>query len=416
MLQNLLSRASGIALGTAAGHALVLLATPYLARRYSPEQFGLLALLLTVTNISIAAGCLRYDLALPSSKPTEARGLLTTAIGISIAMGLLAVGLALAVGSADWARPASELIASPWLLGGCVTLVGLNQATAAWFLHQGQFGRVAWLRFSQGAAFSTFALFPVLGLGWAQVLSFAGGLACVPALFRRGTATEAPWHEAARRQLRFPLMSLPGALLDVVGYSLCIWVIVVSFGQAVAGNYSQIQRLIGAPMMLLSISLGQVLLKQTAGMTQQPEQLRRLVLRTWWLMIGLGTACTVVLWFAGEPLLQLVLGPQWRVDREFVTLVAIAVFIRAAVSPLSSVLVTLRCFKGALLWQVLYFCSAALLMPWVAGHFGFNRFLMFYSFHELVFYSFYLALILRVLRRSVANGNQACGVPADHAK
>lgn len=413
MLGKLLSRASGVAIGTAAGQGLILLATPYLARRYTPEEFGALALLLTISNVSVAAGCLRYDLALPSAKPEDVRGLLVTALRWAFILGTAAGAGIFILAHCGWARAAGPLLAHPFLVGICVTIVGCYQATAAWFLQQAHFARVAWLRFSQGTAFCVLAVLPAPGLGWAQALSFLGGSLGIIRALRPKTGKETKTAVAARQYRQFPTLSLPGALLDVCGYSLCIWVIDLFYGHAVAGNYSQVQRLTGAPLMLLSMSVGQVLLKQTAELSADPAALRRFIHQLLRLLVAIAAVGLGLIWLWGEPLLHLALGPQWHVDRNFVTLIALAVFIRACVSPLSTVLITLRRFKRALVWQTLYFVSALALMPWVAGRLDFTHFVCFYATHEVVFYCFYLVLILRALP-SATPPEQACAFPVNH--
>lgn len=398
MLVALVKRAGGVAIGTAIGQGLVLLVTPYLARHYTPEEFGALALLMTVSNISTAIACLRYDIALPSSTESETKGLLITAITVAGLMAFVVCFLWAVVPGNFLSKHAAGLAGKPVLVGGCVLFVGLYQATSAWFLRRGAFTSFAGMRLSQGAGFSLLALLPGMGLLWAHVLSFAGGLLGLrPAFARDGTKT-VPWHVAARRNKDFPLLSLPGSLLDVCGYSLCIWVIASRYGQGMAGNYSQLQRLIGAPLMLVSVSIGQILLKQTADLASDLNALRRFLAKVLGMMTGLGAAGLLFLWVFGQPIFARLLGSQWRIDREFILLVAIAVFVRACVSPLSAVLITRRCFGSALTWQTLYFCSALTFMPLVASRVDFEHYLLFYATHECVFYGLYLALIHRAVR------------------
>ena len=153
-----------------------------------------------------------------------------------------------------------------------------------------------------------------------------------------------PWWEAARRHREFPLLNLPGALLDVVGYSVSIWVVSSTYGASAAGEYSQIQRIIGAPMMLLSISLGQVLLKHTADLSSDPAAMRGVLLRLLRVLSALAAVGLAGLWLAGAPVISLLLGPGWHVEREMVVLLGLTVFVRACVSPLSAALITLRRF------------------------------------------------------------------------
>jgi O-antigen/teichoic acid export membrane protein len=230
------------------------------------------------------------------------------------------------------------------------------------------------------------------------VASFAAGLIGVWRAARAPAREETGWRDVAGRYRKFPLYSLPGALLDVVGYSVCIWVVASFYGQRAAGEYSQIQRLIGAPLMLVSISLGQILLRHTAELAGDVTELRRLLHRLLRVMGVAAAAALLVLALAGKPIISAMLGPRWHVEHETVVLLGAAVFVRACISPLSSTLITLRRFGLALAWQAAYFCSASLLMPLVASRVGLGGYVRFYVLHELAFYGAYLYLILSAVR------------------
>jgi O-antigen/teichoic acid export membrane protein len=390
-----------VALGTALGQGAMLLATPFLARAYSPAEFGTLALLTTVSNIAMMVACLRYDVALPSAEERDIHGLLVTAALTSLTLGAV-VGVALlALARSPAAHQlAGGLLDHPLLVGACVALVGLYQATNAWFLRGGAYRSIAVLRVAQGGGFGVLAAVPGIGLLAAHVMSFGGGLlAALRAATPSGPRDER-WVDVGVRYRKFPLYNLPGSVLDVVGYSLCIWVVSSYYGRSAAGEYAQIQRIIGAPLMLTSMSLGQILLRGTAELLHAPIEMRRLLLRLLRMMAGLGAAALVLLWLAGKPALQLILGAQWRVDREMIVLLGVAVFTRACVSPLSAVLLTLRRFGTALSWQAAYFCSASLAMPFVAGRYALRDYVRFYAVHEAAFYAVYLYLIFTAVRKA----------------
>src|SRR5262249_7559278 len=115
-------------------------------------------------------------------------------------------------------------------------------------------------------------------------------------------------------------------------------------------------------------------------------------------MAVLAAVALGLLWLAGKPAIALMLGPRWHVEREMIVLLGLAVFVRACVSPLTSSLLTLRRFGLILSWPAVYFCSAAVLMPWVASKLPFAGYLRFYAAHETVFYAAYFGLILLATR------------------
>lgn len=376
----------------------MLVFTPYLARQYTPEEFGLLALLTTASNISMAVACLRYDLAIPSADERHVRGLLVVSV---ISAGILASLVGLVVISPSGSAligVAPSLIASPVLLITCIVLVGTYQTSSAWLLRRAAFRDVGLMRISQGACFSLLAAIPGVGLLWPHAVSFASGLFGLKRAFRARSREDVMWHIVARRYVHFPLYSLPGAALDVVGYSLCIWVLTSTYGASYAGEYSQVQRVIGGPMMLLSISFSQVLLKYTADHSASPASLRELLRKSFQAIGAVAIVGLLMLWLVGEPVLGWLLGAQWRVDREFITLIAVAVSARACVSPLSSVLISLRRFDLALAWQTTYFFSALLLFPFIASRVEFEEFIGFYAVHECILYGIYFLFIKFAIR------------------
>lgn len=383
-----------LAVGTAVGQLAVLIAIPFLARIYSPGEFGALAILTTVSNIAFAVACLRFDQALVSAPDGDVPSLILACltgclITATIAGGVVwMLGLGAGLGLASWMAAV--------LIGCTALLAGLSQAFAAWSLRRGAVHHSAIVRASQGTAFVGLALISSFGMLWAHALSFLAGLMLV-------RAPREKWNVAwtvIRAQWRFPLMSLPGAALDVVGYSCVIWVIVSFYGETEAGHYSQIQRLVGAPLMLAAISLGQVLLRRSAMLLESEGKpaVQKELHRAFAVMIGGGVLALVLLALAGQQVFGWLLGPEWRTDGSFLLMIGIAVTVRACVSPLSTALIALRRFDLTLMWQGAYFLSATIVFVLVAQRAEFDQFVLFYCCHECVFYAIYLLLIRYAVR------------------
>jgi O-antigen/teichoic acid export membrane protein len=399
MLATVLRRAGWLGIGTAGGQALILLVTPILARQYSPHAFGLLALLMTICNISIAIGCWRYDLALPSSDNEDVAGLVRVCLGVAVVGALAAAAFGAALDAAGIASGAiGEVLAQPFLLGSCVGLAALFQAYSAFLLRRGRIISMAALRVSQGALFALLALGTPIGLLWAYTLAYAGGSGLLLALRSDGTRARRA-ADVMHRYRIFAQQGLPGAMLDVVGYSLCTWTVLGVYGVVDSGKLSQIQRLVGAPLMLASMSLAQILLRHTVELKEDAEQLRRLIGQLLMLMASAAFICLVSLYLFGERLLTLFLGARWQLDRLSILAICGAVMVRACVSPMSSLLATFRRFDLALRWQALYLCSALILFSACSRLLGFEHFLLFYLVHEAVLYGIYLRIIYSIIRR-----------------
>jgi len=383
-------------MGTAIGQGIVLVATPWLVRVYGPVNFGILALLITATNIGAAVGCARFDLALPSADDEEAPALLRLCALVATGCALVAVIVASLL---KLEGPANEIVSRPALLGLCVFFAATFQAASSMLLRQGYIPAMAALRGGQGLLFVLLALFSNVGLLWAQVLSYVPGCLALAGMLMVNHGGPGIL-SIAQRYRSFVMLGLPGVILDVVGYSLCIWIVTFAYGAAGSGEFSQVQRIVGAPLMLVSISLGQILLRETAHLRDDLPQLRLLLRRLLMLLAGGAGTALVVLILVGEPVLGLILGDKWHITAVFIVSISAAVFIRASVSPISAILATFNRFDIALRWQLLYFVSAASLFTLASRMLPLKDFVIFYAVHEIILYLIYLRLIMTVFRKA----------------
>ena len=399
MLLSVLKRAGGLGIGTAIGQGLILAGTPVLVRIYGPASFGVLALLITASNISVATGSARFDLALPSAEEGDVTALARLCVAVAAAAAAVAALGAAAVARLGLGGEAlGPIVEEPVLLGLCVFFAATFQAASSVLLRQGRITAMASLRAIQGLVFVALALWPAIGLLWAQALSFAPAWLFLPRALTapaRGVTVRA----VAGRYRTFATLGLPGTLLDVVGYSLCIWIVTAAYGAAGSGELSQVQRIVGAPLMLLSISLGQILLRQSAELGDDLAGLKRLVLHLLALLGAGAVAALGVVALVGEPVLDWLLGSKWDVGTTFIVAVSAAVFVRACVSPVSAILATFRRFDLALRWQLLYFVSAATLFTLASRSLPLGKFVVFYAVHEAVLYLVYLRVIMSVFRK-----------------
>lgn len=399
MLRIVLQRAGGLGIGTAIGQGLILAATPFLVRIYDPAEFGALALLITIANIGIASGSARFDLAIPTAGDIEVPALARLSIALSIVFAVVAgTVVATSAESVFGQLPGDPELAAPVTAAICFLLASTFQLAGAVLLQENAIRLLAISRALQGAIFVVLAAFETIGLLWAMAFSYIPGIIVLsPVIFRRTDGPTAV--EVARKYRRFALFGLPGTLLDVVGYSLCVWVVLSVYGNAQSGELSQVQRLIGAPLMLVSMSVGQIMLKQAADLRDDPEELHRLIASILRLMASATVVGVVVLALVGEQVIGLILGPQWNISTTLVVSLGLAVFVRATVSPISALLAAFNRLDLALWWQSLYFASAIILFNLVANSTRFEGFVTFYAAHELVLYSVYLMIILSFLRK-----------------
>jgi O-antigen/teichoic acid export membrane protein len=163
-----------------------------------------------------------------------------------------------------------------------------------------------------------------------------------------------------------------------------------AYGAEATGHYSQIQKLVGGPLILTAVVAGQLFLKRSGEIYRSAQSSKRLL----WKSVGvLGVMAGIVfaaLVVVGEYVLGLLLGAAWRVDTEFLLLAIAPLLFRLTVSPVSSVFITHHRVGMVVKWQFGYFVSTICVLYFASINLSFERFLALYALHEAVVYSAYL--------------------------
>lgn len=395
------------AFGIGAGQAILLLATPLLARAYGPVAFGAYSVDVAIAGILATIAALRLDLAVSGAvdadvEPLTRASLALPLLVVPMLLGLLATISLLPLG-VEW----------PFHLHD-IPLIGLIALCQGWVLvgsglstRFGAFGTLAAAKIIQPLVFAATALLLLRDLSLAMAIGWAAALiATAPSLrrVRMGQGWTETW-AAVRRMWRFPVISMPVALLDVLALSLPLLVITSTFGSAAAGNYAQIQRLVGAPLVLMATAGGQTFLKYAGDRVRAGLPVMPLMARFVAAMAGLALLVVAAVALAGEPILRLLVGPGWQTNTSFLLLVLVPVLWRVVASPVSSILILTHRLGTLGIWQISYFSITAATL-FVASKFaGFEGTLAALAFSDFIMYAAYLFLSLRAARLGAADPN-----------
>ncbi|MGI6455386.1 MAG: lipopolysaccharide biosynthesis protein [bacterium] len=131
--------------GTTFAQGLLVLASPLLARLYAPEDFGVLALYISITSIVGVIACLRYELAIMLP---ESDGEAANLLGVSLLFTAVITGLSTLV---IWLWGESLLLwlnapgMTPylWLIPLTILLDGVFHALNYWNSRTKHFGRLS---------------------------------------------------------------------------------------------------------------------------------------------------------------------------------------------------------------------------------------------------------------------------------
>jgi O-antigen/teichoic acid export membrane protein len=404
-LSNTLVNASGIV----GGQLLVLIATPVLARQYTPADFGVYAAVVAVSGVIATSVVLRFDVALPSTLDGETPAMYR--LGVFVCVASLLVGMllvALGVHRLLPLTPSLDVTSVALLTTVAGALQGLLLLFTAALVRRGCFPHTAVLRIVQPLAFIAVALFSIPG---GLPVAFAAGVLTTAAI---GFALS--WRhlvqpashgirQIARKYWEYPLISLPPAVLDTLALSMPLLFIVQHFGEGAAGNYSQVQRFVAAPLLLCAAAISQVFYKHAGDAARAGKSTRPLMWRTVRTLLLAGSAIVVLVALIGEPVLSLLLGKGWRTDSHYLLLILLPAVFRVSVSPITTIFMLARQVRLGALWQVIYAAATWSVLNYVSARSDIDGLLVAVLINEFVMYGLHLWMadlaVRRLDRRSV---------------
>lgn len=336
--------------GAAAAQALVFAARPVLTRLFTPDEFGVLTVFVTLVTVLGTVGSGRYEdaLMLPEDD-AEASNVLSLALLTTAATAALAA-LALL-----WLPRWEALLGGPALrpalvlVPPAVLLMGAGVALETWHTRRDRFRTVAVGRTVQSVA----AVGVQLGAGLAAV--GAVGLVAGAAFgFAAATAwLAAVWIAAdgralgptirlgtlpglARRYARFPLFSAPAALLNVLASRAPVLLLAAFFTTDVVGQFGIAFGTLVLPLGLVAGAIGQVFFVRAAEAHREGRLgLLALAFHRRLLVVTAYPALAVLV--AGPSLFAFVFGPEWALAGQYARLLAVWVWGVSVAVPLTRI-------------------------------------------------------------------------------
>jgi O-antigen/teichoic acid export membrane protein len=331
--------------GSAAAQAIPILISPLLTRLYSPKDFGLLAIYLSISAVLSVFAAGRYDLALiEPAEENEARGLLFAGLWLSIIFSFcLAFILALTE------THIAQLIGSPggvlWLNFVPITVFSMSCLSlfTYWLNRRKNFKAMNIFRIinslsiaglSLGFAFTE--LKPqglILGYMLGQLLTVV--YLWITYVKSEKNKVRADALVVMRDYFRYPKFLIPSTLAGTVASESPIVLLTRFFDTTVSGLFSFVNRVTVSPMTIIGNSVGEVYRVRAAEYFQQHGECRQIFLHHVGLLAIAGVFPWLVLFFWGPALFAFVFGPQWSEAGEMATILSFVVWFQLVSTPLS---------------------------------------------------------------------------------
>ncbi len=352
--------------GAALGQTITVLVLPILTRLYSPEDFGVLGVYVSILGIVTVIASLRYEYALPLPEDDEtAANVLALCFLLLLGMtGFIAL-LVYEIGDriAIWAN-VPGLRRYLWLVPLGTLGTGTYQILNYWAVRKRDFPRIARTRISRGIGRAAtqvgvgFAYSGPLGLLLGQLAGETAGSASLGlAAWNRDrdsfkTVTLRGIRKAATRYKRFPLFSSWGSLLNALGLQVPQILFAAFYGAEVAGWFALGQRVIAAPLNIVVDSVAQVYFGEAARLPRDdPRAMRRLFMKLTGRLAFIGglpvaVICALAPWF-----FTIIFGPGWETAGRYVQIMGFMLAVRFVIVPLSHTLNVLERQDFQLVWE-----------------------------------------------------------------
>jgi O-antigen/teichoic acid export membrane protein len=395
-------------LGTTVAQAIPIIISPILTRIYSPEEFGLLILFMSIVSILSVIVSLRYERAIIQPLDDE------DAISLVVISMLVTIGVStiLTILINIFYTQIQELIGNneigilKYWVPFAVLITGFYNSLYEWHVRKKQFALSAKIVMSKGAVTAG----GQVGLG---TMMFPGGLifgylmGIVIAFFLLMKSfikskdflilifNKKKLLKNVKKYKKMPQYSTWGALADNISLQMPTLVIATLKHVSSVGIFGLTIRVLSLPANLLSQALSSVLFQKVAELHyDDPDKIKILIIKIFLILNFIMIPFIGFIWFFGENLFAFIFGEPWREAGVMASILVFAVAIRFVVSPLSVVLLLDHNIKLGTLWQFIYFITITVTL-YIVSSWPLNDFLIAFVIHEIILYFLYFIFILK---------------------
>ena len=395
--------------GTFVAQLIPLLILPVFTRMYSAELFGIQAILQFGLMLMIPLATGYFDWAIPTPRQeTRARGMATIALFLSVIISALT--LLIVFFAKDWIITLLQIPEiGNWIYAYPVIVLGASLMSVSnyWLLRLGRYGlqSVNKLVLAVSTAVITLAC-GLLDVPYGLLIGFVGGIV-IDALWAMAIACRtgfsltraAPryFFRMVRKYGHFPMYgSLPTAMSNLASH-IPLLVITATYSLAVAGHYAVARNILFGGVSLISVCIGQVVLKHVADLVQRGERawpdFRRITL---WLFL-----CAFLLmagvYVIGPWFFTLYLGTDWSASADITRILAFNTFFWLMGPTLSLAVIAVHKIRSVALWQIIYGVMQLGLLLFI--HLPFEQFLWRIVAFEVTAYALYTVIMILAMRR-----------------
>tara|TARA_Y100001958_G_C21238545_1_gene565611 strand:+ start:764 stop:2017 length:1254 start_codon:yes stop_codon:yes gene_type:complete len=409
ILKNILT----LSFGTALAQSINVLVSPLITRIYSPSDFGIFSIFISVVSILTIIINGRYELAILLPKKNEKAFLifkLCLKICFYISFFILFLTLLFSNYFANILKVANSK-SIIFLIPLSLFCAGFYQPLTYLLNRFKMYTAIAKTQLLQASSKGAFQILfgfffnikngLVIGHLIGQILSLV--------YIKQTLKKEKPLNFSKKNRIssvaksykKFPLYSAPGGLLNTIANEMPLFFILNFFGSSVVGAYGLAIRILNIPLSLISNSMYQVLFREISALDRKnPDLLKKFITKNFFILFLSTLPLVFIIFFLGEPLFNFIFGKEWSLSGQFSSLLIFSVAIKFIIYPLDGVLSLERNVNKGFYWQFLYFITLITLLGFLSiKNISPIVFLKYLIIHDVILYTIHLFIIFFSVRR-----------------
>jgi len=337
-----------------ASQIVTLVTAPIITRLFSPNDFGIYQIFVSVVGILLAMVCLKYELSIPLGKnKNDAVASFTLSLFLAFIFSLLLLALVPIVKEhvARWYK-LPELENFIWLVPIAVFLFGVKNIMSYWASRESKFGTIAISDFAYTSSSILITLIwglvigaSTIGMLFGYLAGLALGIITFLIFLVRRLATDirdsnikfAHIWSVAKLHRKFPIFSTWSSLLNTISVQLPPIIFGLYFPINVVGYYSLGQRIVAIPMILIGTAIGQVFFPSGAKRYNETGDISEIVSSVFKRLAQIGISPIFILILLGPILFRTIFGQEWVEAGVYAQILAVWSLFSFVYSPLSLV-------------------------------------------------------------------------------
>lgn len=397
--------------GTTIAQLIPIFASPILTRLYSPDDFGILALYLSVLLIISIFATGRYELALPlATEDTDANNLLASISLISVFISLLMIIILIMFSTLLLNYISNNFLNLLYIMPLNIIFMSIFNGVQYWLNQKENFKQIAYNKIILNLLIASsqisigFLLFSINGLVVGYIVGYVFVFLYI--LYTLKNIIKDILKTISLKIIvfnlikykDFPLVNTFHSLSDKIQSDGVIFLITYKFGFAVLGLYSMAVRSITMPAGLIGNAVGQVVFSKFSKIYNDTQNIELEVKSIIKKLFLFSTPLFIILFFVLPSLFSVIFGKEWQEAGVYAQILLPYIYLNFIVSPVSNIpLITKKVksyFKFSLIGNIIT------LIVFIISIYLFNNFIISLSIFSLFRALYTLALLIWIIKIS----------------